>query len=189
MRASLYIRAAALPVAVMAPRHHADACRLLSSVVVELVPLPENKVLSLPGQWLDSSGGCDLHPFWFKHNPHFLLVPHEPLTVTITLARALKGWKRGTSLDHMIGFYIVAADDETGHVAQPSKAAKAETAFVPLQQVSLTYELRTTASTPAFVIVPCTYGPGVAGQFQLCVSAATSGFQFSAVGDRQLAEE
>jgi hypothetical protein len=157
---------------------------------VELVSLPENKVLTLKGEWADSSGGCDLSPFWFKRNPRFLLVPQELLTVTITLTRRPGCWKRGTSLDKMIGFYVVGADDTSGNVAQPSKAVKAETAFVPLAQVSLTYELQASQSTPAFVIVPCMYGPSCSGHFQICVSAPASGFHFGTLGgEAQVTEE
>ena len=155
--------------------------RLLSSVVLELVPLPETKVISLAGAWTSTSGGCDLNAFWFKRNPRYVLVPQEPLTVTITLTRH-GSWKRGTSLDRMIGFYVVAAEDTAGNVTQPSKAVKTETSFVPLAHVSLTYELRMSDTTPAFVIVPCTYGQGCAGQFQLSVSASAA-FTLSTVDD------
>ena len=51
--------------------------RIMSSVPVELVPLPEVKALVLPGEWADASaGGCDMHPTWRK-NPRFLLELHQ----------------------------------------------------------------------------------------------------------------
>ena len=136
--------------------------------------MPESKVLSLAGRWTESSGGCDLNPLWFARNPRYVLVPHEPLTITITLTRQSGSWKRGTSLDKMIGFYLVAADDTEGNVAHPSKATKVEAAFVPSPQVSLTYELRTSDTTPAFVLVPCTWGAAQPGAYKVAVSGSGS---------------
>jgi hypothetical protein len=80
-----------------------------------------------------------------------------------------------------VGFYVVAADDTAGHVSHPSQAVKAETPFVPLEQVSLSYELRTSEAHPAFVLVPCTYGPACAGSFCLSVSGPHCGFRLEAL--------
>lgn len=83
-----------------------------------------------------------------------------------------------------IGFYVVAADDTTGHVSQVSQAVKAETPFVPLALVSLTYELRASDAHPAFVVVPCNYGPACPGHFHLSVSGPNSGFRFEALNSQ-----
>ncbi len=41
--------------------------RIMSSVPVELVPLPEVKSTVLHGEWTDAkSGGCDLNPMFKK---------------------------------------------------------------------------------------------------------------------------
>lgn len=77
-----------------------------------------------------------------------------------------------------IGFYVVAAEDAEGTVSQPSKAAKAESAFVPMPEVSLTYDLCVTAEHPAFLVVPCTYGAGCVGGFEVAVSGASNAFSF-----------
>lgn len=77
-----------------------------------------------------------------------------------------------------IGFYVVAAEDTDGTVSQSSKAVKTESAFVPMPEVSLTYDLTVTAENPAFVVVPCTYGTGCAGSFQVAVSGASHAFTF-----------
>lgn len=151
-------------------------CRVLSSVPVELVPLPESKTIVLPGAWTHNSGGCDLNPYWFKRNPKFVVKPHGSTKLSITLTRMPGKWKRGTPLDNMIGFYIISASDTDGTVDQPAKAIKAETSFVPLAKTTLEYELTSTESAPAFVIVPCTYGPGCKAKFQLSLTASRGGF-------------
>ena len=52
--------------------------RIMSSVPVELVPLPEVKCMVVQGEWgKDTSGGCDLNPVWRK-NPRYLLVLSQP---------------------------------------------------------------------------------------------------------------
>ena len=139
------------------------------------MPLPEAKSVLLRGQWDDDSGGCDLHPFWFRRNPRFVLRPHVRTAFTLTLT--LPGrWRRGASLDRMIGFYVLAASDAEGTVAAPGKAICAEATFVPLASTSLRCELAPTAATPTYVVVPCTYGPGVACAFRLSISAAAGSF-------------
>ena len=156
---------------------HTRCCRLLSSVPIELVPLPESKSVVLSGEWNSDSGGCDLHPFWFKRNPKFVIRPQGRTQLTITLTRLPGQWRRGTSLDKMIGFYILAASDVDGNVQQPHKSIRAESTFLPLAKSTLQYELMPTERTPAFILVPCTYGPGCKGGFQLSITSSTSSFE------------
>lgn len=149
---------------------------------MEMVPLPESKTVTVTGEWADDAGGCDLNPFWFARNPRYTLSARDAGPVTITLRRLPGGWsKRAAALDKMIGFYVVAADDAAGSVAHVSKAPKTEAACVPLPEVSLTYSWPAADGAahtpPAVVIVPCTYGAGCCGRFQLSVSAPAPAFE------------
>lgn len=149
---------------------------------MEMVPLPESKTVAVTGEWGVDSGGCDLNPFWFARNPRYTITAADAGPLSIMLKRLPGGWKKGaTTLDKMIGFYVVPADDAQGSVAQLSKAQKVEAAFVPLDEVSLTYTWPAAdtgaASAPAVVVVPCTYGTGCCGRFQLSVSAPTPAFE------------
>lgn len=138
--------------------------------------MPERKCVSFNGSWDSDSGGCDLHPYWFKRNPKYVIVPHKPLHLTIALNRVPAQWKVGTPLEQMIGFYICSATDVSGTVSQPARAKCAESPFLPLKSSSITYELKPSQSSPAFVIIPCTYGPGRAGAYQLSVSCRSPEF-------------
>jgi hypothetical protein len=80
----------------------------------------------------------------------------------------------------MIGFYILSADAQ-GNVAAPSAAVVAETAFLPDSSCEMTFAFKPTKERPSFVIVPCTYGSGRAGEFQLTVSSASEAFILSAL--------
>lgn len=138
--------------------------------------MPERKCVAFNGSWEADSGGCDLNPYWFKRNPKYVIVPHKPLYLTISLSRVPAEWKVGTSLDAMIGFYVCTATDVNGTVPQPAKSKCAEAPFLPLTSSSITYELKPSKSSPAFVIIPCTYGPGCTGDYQLSVSSSVPMF-------------
>lgn len=152
-------------------------CRILSSVPVEAIPLPERKCLSFRGQWDHNSGGSDLWPYWYKRNPKFLIIPQEPMQVTVTLARLPRQWRRGTALESMIGFYVCAADDVEGTIREPLKSKRAESAFAPMACAEITYELKPSSANPAFVIIPCTYGPGRKGNFEITLSSSLPTFE------------
>ena len=154
-----------------------DLCRILSSVPVEAIPMPERKCVSFMGHWDRDSGGSDLWPYWYKRNPKFIIIPHEPLQLTVTLARVPRQWRRGTDLENMIGLYVCAADDVNGMIREPLKSKRAESAFAPMSSSEITYELKPSPATPAFVIVPCTYGPGRAGKFKISMSSPKSAFE------------
>jgi Calpain large subunit, domain III len=139
--------------------------------------MPERKCVAFKGSWDADSGGCDLNPYWFKRNPKYLVVPHEPLHLTICLSRVPSEWKVSTPLENMIGFYVCTASDESGTVAHPAKSKCAESLFLPLATSSITYELKRSVSSPAFLIVPCTYGPGRKGNFQLSLSSNSPAFE------------
>jgi hypothetical protein len=139
--------------------------------------MPESKCIAFWGCWDGESGGCDLHPGWFKKNPRYVVVPTDgPLDLTITLKRVPAQWHRGLSLDNMIGFYILAADDEKGTCSNAAKSRCAESSFVPLAATSTTVELKPSPKTPAFLIVPCTYGKGRKGSYQLGLSSPSPSF-------------
>lgn len=138
--------------------------------------MPERKCVAFNGAWDSDSGGCDLNPYWFKRNPKYVIVPHKPLHLTISLNRVPAQWKVGTALEHMIGFYVCTATDTSGTVPQPAKSKVAEAPFLPLPSSSITYELKPSKSSPAFVIIPCTYGPGCPGAYQLSFTSSTPTF-------------
>lgn len=139
--------------------------------------MPERKCLSFRGHWDQDSGGSDLWPYWYRRNPKFLIVPKETMQITVTLARLPRHWRRGTSLENMIGFYVCAADDVEGTVREPLKSKRAESAFAPMAFSEITYELKPSSANPAFVIVPCTYGPGMKGEFEMTISSSEPAFE------------
>lgn len=153
------------------------SCRILSSVPVEAIPMPERKCVAFRGSWDQDSGGSDLWPYWYKRNPKFLVVPHETLQLTVTLARLPRQWRKGTGLENMIGFYVCAADNVDGVIPEPLKSKRAESAFAPMAFSEITYELQPSAANPAFVIVPCTYGPGRKGSFEISLSCPLAAFE------------
>uniref|UniRef100_A0A7R9V2F7 Calpain catalytic domain-containing protein n=1 Tax=Chlamydomonas euryale TaxID=1486919 RepID=A0A7R9V2F7_9CHLO len=144
--------------------------RILSGVPVELVPLPELKTLAVVGEWHEeNAGGCDLHPLW-KKNPRYLLVTKSPSKASITLSRTVKS-KRPSSVEDMIGFYVVKCSSANGEIKGDLRRSIAhETAFVTESEVKADVDLKNTAG--AHVIIPCTYAPGRLSKYTLAVTCS-----------------
>lgn len=74
--------------------------------------------VTLRGQWTEeTAGGCDLNPMW-KKNPKFLLSTQMPGSFRITLRRlGATKWKKGSGIDHMLGYYILKAENSSGEIS------------------------------------------------------------------------
>ncbi|KAG1659729.1 hypothetical protein FOA52_009446 [Chlamydomonas sp. UWO 241] len=141
--------------------------RILSSVPVELVPLPELKSFALGGEWMpESSGGCDLNPVW-KKNPRYLLILKAPCKASIALSRVGAKAKRATGVDDMIGFYVMKAEPSGEMKGDLRRCIVHETTFVTEAEVKAEVELKSAAS---YIIMPCTYSPGRLHRFTLAVT-------------------
>lgn len=82
--------------------------------------------VSAQGGWRsDTAGGCDLHPTWRK-NPRYLLALQQGARTKVSLSRAAKAPAArpspsrapivSSSVDDMVGFYILRAADATGAI-------------------------------------------------------------------------
>lgn len=142
---------------------------IYSSTDMTLTAFHETQTSVLTGSWTASnSGGSDLHETWTK-NPRFLITVHQKGTFRISLSRPGKEWKRNTSLDQMIGFYLMRSSRNDGRMPIEKKNVVAETAFVPMNEVFEEIEL-TPTPYPTYVIVPCTYAPSKPGNFRISVT-------------------
>lgn len=154
--------------------------RIMSGVPVELVPLPEEKCITLQGEWKEgNSGGCDLSPVW-KRNPRYILAmaSHAKVKITVTrLVRGSGGANGGTlktpvvlGVDDMVGFYVLKASEPTGEVKGDLRQAIIfESTFTTTPENAAEVDL---VGGQAYVIMPCTYGQKRMGKFTLGLVAA-----------------
>ena len=142
-----------------------------SSTDMVLAAFRETQSIALPGQWEPATaGGCDLYDTWGK-NPRFLLTIQEKGLYRIALSRPGRVWRRNLLLDQMIGLYILRSDREDGAVTADKKLVLAETPFMPMMEVVDEFELQPSEDSACFVILPCTYAPGNAGEFLVSVTS------------------
>ena len=170
----LLVPSAVRPGAVVAPY----VITVCSAQKVHVLEFPEAQAAVLNGQWSKEGGGCNLNPTWGS-NPKFLLTVSEPGSFKVTLSVDGGQWKRGKSLDKMIGFCVFASARADGKIAPERKAVLHETSYVPMKEVSLDLELGTEPE-PRYVIMPTLYAPNIAGKFTISVTSETR-FTFAAV--------
>lgn len=146
---------------------------ILSASPLQLLPLPAIKTVVLPGRWAaDTAGGCDLHDSW-PTNPMYRLSLQRRERVAIRVLRPHGTWRSGTSLTEMVGFYVLALPpDSRSHevktLYEQMRSVKVyESTFHPMMEAADTVELD---GGREYVIVPCTFSPGVKASFQLAVS-------------------
>ena len=144
-----------------------------------MMEYPETQAAVLHGQWTKEGGGCNLNPTWAS-NPKFLLTVSEPGTFKVTLAVDGGQWKRGKSLDKMIGFCVFASNRADGKIVPDRKAVLHETSYVPMKEVSVDLQLGAAEPDRWYVIMPTLYAPNIAGKFTLSVTSETQ-FQFAAI--------
>lgn len=146
--------------------------RIMSAVPVELVPLPELKCLALNGEWTPlNSGGCDMSPSW-KKNPRYLLVLSARAKVKISVSRLSKGSKKAgvsSSVDDMIGLYVLQCSEPTGEIKGDLRRAKVfESTFSVVENTS-EVELN---GMQAYVVMPTTFGADRSGKFSICCTSS-----------------
>ena len=144
---------------------------------VKMLEFPEVQAAVLHGQWSKEGGGCSLHVTW-SSNPKFLIIVSEPGVFTVTLSVDGGQWKRGKSLDKMIGFCVFPCKAD-GKIIPDRKAILHETPYLPMKEVRLDLPL-TAELGLSYVIMPTLHAPDLAGKFDLSVTSETP-FKFSAV--------
>lgn len=158
---------------------------VFSSAPIEVKALQENKNIVLSGQWLNEkdklTGGCHLNDKEYideeskqtwSTNPQYLLklLSKEPAEVRITLSRPERDklWKEQIGKELvgcMIGFYVFFQDDQ---ISQETILNKDTLKFIPWNEIS---EKITLEGGRGYIIMPCTYKPGIKGPFTLAVNS------------------
>lgn len=144
---------------------------VLSSVPLQLLPLPAIKTIVLPGRWTKTSaGGCDLHATW-PTNPRYRLLLERSERCQVRVLRPNSSWTKGKSINEMVGFYVLKQWQEKGKT-KPYDAMRSaivyESTFHPMMEASDTVEL---LGGQEYIVVPCTFAPATKAAFQLALSA------------------
>lgn len=146
--------------------------------------LEENKNIVLSGKW-DSAdkdkptGGCHLNDKEYMEdenkctwssNPQFLLKlstkGEMPVRITLSRPERDKQWKEQIGKDLvgcMIGFYVFL---EGAQISQETILNKDTLKFIPWNEISAEMMLD---GSRGYIIMPCTYKPGMKGPFTLSV--------------------
>ena len=173
----ILVPSAVQPGAVVAPY----SVTVYSAHEIQMVEYPESQAAVLSGQWSKEGGGCNLNPTW-SSNPKFLLAIADSGTFKVTLSVDGGQWKRGKSLDKMIGFCVFPSDRADGKITPDRKAVLHETSYVPMKEVSVDLQLSAAEPTNTrwYVVMPTLYAPNIPGKFTLSVTSETK-FQFTAI--------
>jgi len=145
---------------------------LLSQTPLQLLPLPAIKTVAVTGRWRGAAaGGCDLHASWAR-NPMYRLVLQRRERVRISVVRPAGGWRAGKQLSEMVGFYVLRSPrlGRSGAELHEDlrRAVVYESTFAPMAEATEPVEV---FGGEAYLVIPCTFAPGVAAEFRLSVSA------------------